>query len=112
MTTHILYAIKPTEIRTPQYNMKNPWNTLGLSPAATPEEIKRAYRKLAAIHHPDRGGNKDKFDELQKAYDLLNNPAKRRDFDRSVNEKPISKLSVTVHEVVDGFWKNITKAER
>lgn len=55
----------------------NPYEVLGVAPSATPEEIKKAYRKLAAVHHPDRGGDTAKFQELQSAYDILSNPDKR-----------------------------------
>jgi DnaJ-class molecular chaperone len=41
---------------------------LNLSDHPTEEQIKLAYRRLAAIHHPDRGGDRDKFDEINKAY--------------------------------------------
>lgn len=45
--------------------------TLGVPRDATPEEIKKAYRKLAAIHHPDKGGDTKRFQEIQQAYDAL-----------------------------------------
>ena len=54
--------------------MKNHYQTLGVDPAATADEIKRAYRKLASQHHPDKGGDKSKFQEIQAAYNALTNP--------------------------------------
>ena len=54
--------------------MQNPYQTLGVDRNATPEEIKRAYRKLASQHHPDKGGDKNRFQEIQGAYDALTNP--------------------------------------
>jgi curved DNA-binding protein len=57
------------------------YSTLGVSKNASPEEIKRAYRKLASQHHPDKGGNKQKFQELQAAYDTLSDPEKRSQYD-------------------------------
>ncbi len=44
---------------------------LDVSPHATDEEIHRAYRKLASTHHPDLGGDKDKFQKIQHAYEQL-----------------------------------------
>lgn len=55
--------------------------TLGVNPGSTPDEIKRAYRKLAAQHHPDRGGDTAKFQEIQRAYDILGDPDKRAQYD-------------------------------
>ena len=54
--------------------MQNPYQTLGVSPGATADEIKRAYRKLASQHHPDKGGDKNRFQEIQGAYDAITNP--------------------------------------
>ena len=55
--------------------------TLGVAKNATPDEIKKAYRKLASQHHPDKGGDKGKFQEIQVAYDILSNPDKRQQYD-------------------------------
>lgn len=44
------------------------WAKLGLTCDATEDEVKRAYKKLAARNHPDRGGDVARFDELTKAY--------------------------------------------
>ena len=63
------------------YFMQNPYQTLGVNQNASPEEIKRAYRKLASQHHPDKGGDKTKFQDIQQAYDLLTNPQKRQAFE-------------------------------
>ena len=62
------------------------YEMLGCSRTASPEDIKKAYRKLAMEHHPDRNqGNKDaekKFKELSHAYDILKDPDKRAAYDR------------------------------
>lgn len=57
------------------------YSTLGLKNDALAEDIKKAYRKLAAKHHPDRGGSTEKFQEIQAAYDTLGDEAKRRNYD-------------------------------
>ena len=61
------------------------YRVLGVSKTATPEEIKSAYRRLAKIYHPDRGADPNtekKFKEIQKAYGVLSDPAKRAQYDR------------------------------
>jgi DnaJ-class molecular chaperone len=57
------------------------YSTLGIAKTATPEEIKKAYRKLASQHHPDKGGETAKFQELQTAYETLSDPQKRQQYD-------------------------------
>jgi len=54
---------------------------LGVNKNATPDEIKKAYRKLASQHHPDKGGDTNKFQEIQTAYDTLSDPQKRQMYD-------------------------------
>lgn len=61
--------------------MQNPYQTLGINQEADATEIKRAYRRLASQHHPDKGGDKAKFQEIQSAYDTLTNPQRRAAFD-------------------------------
>jgi DnaJ family protein A protein 2 len=49
------------------------YETLGLKMTATEEEVKKTYRKLAMIHHPDKGGDADKFKEISTAYENITN---------------------------------------
>ena len=57
------------------------YKTLGVNSTAAPDEIKKAYRKLASQHHPDKGGDTAKFQQIQTAYDVLSNPNKRAEYD-------------------------------
>ena len=61
------------------------YRVLGVSKNASLDEIKSAYRRLAKIYHPDRSADPDteeKFREIQKAYEVLSDPAKRAQYDR------------------------------
>jgi len=64
------------------------YDILGVDRDATPDTIKRAYRKLASQHHPDKGGDKAKFQEIQSAYDTLSDPAKRQQYDNPAYGAP------------------------
>jgi curved DNA-binding protein len=61
--------------------MANAYETLGVPKGASEEEIKRAYRRLASAHHPDKGGDTGKFQEIQSAYETLSDPQKRAQHD-------------------------------
>lgn len=61
--------------------MDDHYQTLGVEKTATADEIKRAYRKLASQHHPDKGGDTAMFQKVQAAYDVLSDPEKRQQYD-------------------------------
>lgn len=58
------------------------YETLGVEKTATGQEIKRAYRKLAVVHHPDKGGDEQKFKEINAAYEILSDSEKRAKYDK------------------------------
>ena len=72
--------------------MENPYNILGVSPTASTEEIKKAYRSLAMRHHPDRNTHSSaetRFNAIKAAYELLSDPGKRAEYNQSLNNRII-----------------------
>ena len=60
---------------------KDYYKTLGVDKGASKDEIKTAFRKLAHEHHPDKGGNQEKFKEVSEAYSVLGDENKRKQYD-------------------------------
>lgn len=69
---------------------KDYYQILGVNRSSTDDEIKKAYRKLAMQHHPDKNpGNKkaeEKFKEISGAYDILSDPKKKKNYDQFGSE--------------------------
>jgi DnaJ-class molecular chaperone len=65
--------------------MINHYETLGVPKESTDSDIKKAYRKLSLQHHPDRGGDANKFQEISNAYEILGDESKRRQYDAELN---------------------------
>ncbi|MEI6529418.1 MAG: molecular chaperone DnaJ [Candidatus Falkowbacteria bacterium] len=61
---------------------KDYYDLLGVSKNASADEIKTAFRKKAHEHHPDKGGNEEKFKELNEAYQVIGNAEKRQRYDQ------------------------------
>jgi curved DNA-binding protein len=59
----------------------NYYDVLGVPRTATADEIKRAYRRLASQHHPDKGGDTARFQEIEAAYRTLGDAEKRAEYD-------------------------------
>lgn len=68
---------------------KDYYDILGVQPSADAEEIKRAFRRLAHQHHPDKvGGDAERFKRLNEAYQVLSDPAKRARYDQTGSAEP------------------------
>ncbi len=70
--------------------MENPYNILGVSPTASTDDIKKAYRALAMRHHPDRNPDSSaerRFNAIKKAYELLSDPQKRAEYNYRLNNR-------------------------
>merc|ERR1712048_1287038 len=62
------------------------YKLLDVDKNASEAEIKKAYRKLAVTHHPDKGGDPEKFKEITRAYEVLSDCDKRRKYDAGGEE--------------------------
>ena len=62
--------------------MSDPYEVLGVPKSGSDSDIKKSYRKLAREHHPDKGGDPEKFKKVQEAYEILSDPQKRQNFDQ------------------------------
>lgn len=83
--------------------MKKFYTTLGVAETATPEEIKKAFRKLSKEHHPDKGGDQEKFKEINEAYQTLSDPGKKQAYDSGMNYIAPAQ-PVVPNIVIRHFW--------
>lgn len=58
------------------------YKILQIDKSATANDVKKAYRKLAMTHHPDKGGDEAKFKEISQAYEVLSDEEKRKNYDQ------------------------------
>ncbi len=102
--------------------MKDYYKILGVDKKATDKEIKKSYRTLSKKHHPDKGGDEDKFKEISEAYATLSDKKKKQQYDMGGfnPHNPFSqqqrhkvgvhlqmKVSITLEEVMSGVSKTL-----
>lgn len=63
--------------------MVDHYAALGVNPTASADELKKAWRRSVVTHHPDRGGDREKFDAVQAAWEVLSDPGARAAYDRA-----------------------------
>jgi curved DNA-binding protein CbpA len=76
-------------------DMKTHYDILGIQSTATQDEIKKAFRNISKIKHPDLGGSHDEFILITKAYEILSDPAKKAAYDLSNAETADHKSMTT-----------------
>ena len=87
------------------------YQELELNRDCTSEQIKNQYRILAQRHHPDKGGDVDKFQRIKQAYEVLIDPARRDEYDRTgsvtepkvIHAEAVEHLSRVFHGVINNF---------
>ena len=76
--------------------------TLDVGENASQDEIKKAYRKLASKHHPDKGGDTAQFQKIEEAYRILSDPAQREQYDHQRRNPGGARFNFNGHDVHGG----------
>lgn len=84
---------------------QNYYEILGVDEKATQQDIKKAYKKLAMEHHPDKGGSEEKFKSISQAYEILGDESKRAQYDNQRNN-PFSTFGGGFNPFEDLFQRN------
>lgn len=80
------------------------YEELELTPDCSFEDIKQQYRTLARIHHPDLGGDEEKFKRIKFAYEVLSDPESRKQYDETkTTTGPINKRTEAIQELANIF---------
>lgn len=88
---------------------KDFYSILGVSRQADTEEIRKAYKQLAREYHPDKGGDPEKFKEINQAHEILSDERKRQEYDHTGsvsefnNEMPFGMSEMFGHMFTGGF---------
>ena len=84
---------------------------LGLTPEATATDIKAAYYERARTAHPDAGGSKEAFQKIQRAYETLSNPDKRKAYDETgrIPKEPVSEIELNAYSLICGLFEQVVE---
>jgi DnaJ-class molecular chaperone len=83
---------------------------LGISPSASQDEIKIAYRRLAIQHHPDKQGDVTKFKEVNEANAVLGDPEKRQAYDSQKANSLVDNIAESATSVVNEYFQQFARA--
>lgn len=85
------------------------YKTLGVDKKATTAQIKRAYRKRAERAHPDKGGNTDEMADLNLAWQILGNPARRTLYDQTGSDQAQNSEQEILSVIMEAFQDALMK---
>lgn len=88
----------------------NLYKLLGVKKRASPEEIKKAYRSLSKIHHPDKSGDSEKFRRIAEAYEVLMDPERRSRYDATGRIAPSRVTPERIKQFLRGAFQGAIKA--
>ena len=91
-------------------SMDNYYQLLGVRTDASPEQIRHAYRNLAKQHHPDSGGDEEKFKKIGVAYCILSDPESRRDYDRIMHISQAPPRRKPFEDFYESFYEDHDEA--
>lgn len=92
--------------------MQDNYEKLGVSPGATADLIKAAYRKKAAQYHPDKNQSPDaprRFREVQEAYEVLSDPVRRKAYDEYRQRSLIDDPAAVAWELAGNYIQDVLK---
>ncbi len=81
----------------------NDYAVLGLNPNASVEEVKKAYRKKVKEHHPDAGGDPEKFKQVQEAYENITNPKPKG---QQFQGDPFADMGFNINDIFGQFFNH------
>lgn len=87
------------------------YKRLGVDKSASPDDLKRAYKKLAMKHHPDKGGDQRTFQEINEAYDTLKDPAKKSEYDAPPRPE-MNFNSQNMNDIFGSFFQQGRRVQR
>ena len=87
---------------------KDYYKILGVSDTALDKDITRAYRRLAKQYHPDANpGSEDRFKEISAAYDVLGDPARRKEYDEVRKLGPLNNVFAASSRSSDSMYSSV-----
>ena len=79
------------------------YDCLGINKNASADEVHKAYKKLSLIHHPDKGGDPEKFKEINHAHDVLKDSERRKMYDMTGSDKETPDNNINMNEMFGGM---------